>query len=224
MGEVNWSELRERMRKFDYPVNHSFDPETLKPNTDVARSRVNEIVAFSEEIINEYRDSDPLLDVGCNKGLFSFLARNNYRSIVGIDINPDMIRLANDIRDAQGIKNIFFNVSSFENFLNTEQFIVVHFGQCSHYLFRDAFRRGENPLSFLEKAKRLAKKYIAIDGAFDGDSSVEFDAVTDKWPADVKKLATIEGYAGQLRPEFRLIRYNWSGGSSTRYMAIFERI
>lgn len=221
MDKPDWNKLRQRMKKHHYPQHREFDPETLLPangSTDMYAFRLS-----CGNLLNTYLDS--LLDVGSNKGFFSFTARKAYKKILGIDPIKEAVQIANDIRDAHNERgHINFLCVRFEHLDTVEQFDVVHFGQVCHYLFRDGFRRMENPLWFLVKAKKLAKKYIAIDGAFDGDPSVEYDAKKDGWPPIVKRMATIEGYAGQLRPEFRLIRYGWSGDGASRYMAIFERI
>jgi SAM-dependent methyltransferase len=218
---VNWDELRKEMNRLDYPENQYFDPEII-PNQYLTNNndRMRTIYAILFNIVFKY----DVLDVGCNRGLFSFAFHHIFNRIVAIDPLSEYIALANKIKDAHGIKNINFVVSSFEKWLGTSTYDMVHFGQCNQYLFRDGFRRKEDPLWFLTKAKKLANKYIAIDGGYDGDPSVEFDAKQDKWPPNVKRMATIEFYAFRLRPEFKLIKYGWSGDGATRYMAIFERI
>lgn len=217
---IGWNLIKKRMAEHDYPAHRSFDPKTFRP----AKGSLN-TAAFKGSCLEVMKyHFVSLLDIGCNKGFFSFVCRKNFDRIVGIDPMKEMIGIASDIRDAHKLEHIFFMDSRFENYDKPDTYDVVHFGQCCHYLFRDGFRRNENPLWFLIKAKALATKYIVIDGAFDGDPSVEYDASKDNWPPIVKRMATIEGYAGQLRPEFRLIRYGWSGDGATRYMAIFERI
>ena len=219
--KVDWEDLRRRMRQYDYPENHSFDPEKLEP-TGKSYNRFYVISDRFEELSK--RNYGSLLDIGCNRGLFSFFFKDNYHRIIAIDPMPEMINLARDIKKAHGINHIQFLCCRFERYDSSETFDVVHFGQCSHYLFRDGFRSGGDPLWFLGKVKGMTNKYIAIDSGFDGDPSVEYDFKHDKWPPLVKQMATIEGYAQRLRPEFRLIRYNHSGDGATRYMAIFERI
>lgn len=218
---VNWDEIRKEMNENEYPPNQLFDPETVD-ELPFCNNRMETIYKMVPELHNGALGS--LLDVGSNRGLFSFSFRDYFKEIIGIDPINKMVEIAQKIRTATGLGHIEFFCVRFESFNVDAQFDVVHFGQVSHYLFRDAYRRGADPLSFLGKAKTLSKKYIAIDGAFEGDPSVEFDAKQDKWPTEVKKMATIEGYATALRPEFKLIKYGWSGDGATRYMAIFERI
>ena len=226
MGNVDWNEIRKRMKAYDYPENHSFDPDTLQ-STGRSVSRVKALT----EILTGVGLSGRLLDVGCNRGWFTFTfgcflfaSESWFSHIVGIDPIGECIGIAEDIRSAHDFPTVEFKHVRFEQYDGTEPFNTVHFGQCAHYLFRDCVRRGEHPLKFLDKAKDLALRHILIDGAFDGDPSVEYDAKADRWAPEIKKLATIEGYATALRPEFKLIKYARSGDASTRYMAVFERI
>ena len=226
--ETNWNELREEMKRLDYPENHSFDPETLTPEG----KSIQRAHAVLDILKKETKVKGTILDIGCNKGWFAFAfgwfyvaLEGRFSHIVGIDVNREFTTLAQRIVEAHKLfDKMCFCATRFEDFFSDKPFDILHFGQCNQYLFRDGVRRKENPLWFLVKAKTLAKNHILIDGAFDGDPSVEYDAKQDGWPPIVKRMATIEGYASQLRPEFRLIRYQWSGDGATRYMAIFERV
>lgn len=218
---MNWNELRKEMEENSYPVNQSFDPENVD-DLPYSNKRMLHISSIFSDLLCP-KGFDSLLDVGCNKGLFSFAFSDAFKEIVGIDPIKKMIEIAQKIRNKYGLQHIEFLEIPFEKFPLRYQFDVVHFGQCAHYLFRDAVRNNLYPLTFLNSAKTLAKKYILLDGAFEGDPSVEFDAKTDKWSKEIKDMATIEGYAKALRPEFRLIKYGWSGDGATRFLAVFER-
>ncbi len=219
---MNWNELKKEMDENPYPPNQSFNPQVINdlPNENKRMRIVSEI--FPDLLCAKKFQS--LLDVGCNKGLFTFSFHNTFKEILGIDPIGRMIEIARKIRNEYGLTHIDFLDIPFEKFSLKVKFDVVHFGQCAHYLFRDAVRNKIHPLTFLQKAKELSKKYILIDGAFEGDPSVEFDATTDSWSVTTKAMATIEGYATALRPEFRLIKYGWSGDGSTRFLAVFERV
>ncbi len=219
---MNWNELKKEMDDNPYPPNQSFDPVCID-NLPYSNKRMLMISKIFPDLLCPGR-FESLLDVGCNKGLFSFAFSDTFKKIIGIDPIDKMIDIAYEIRNVHNLSHISFFKERFENFNMTIQFDIVHFGQCTHYLFRDAVRSNMHPLSFLLKAKTLSKKYIFIDGAFDGDPSVEFDAKTDKWSKVIKEMATIEGYAKTLRPEFRLINYGWSGDGATRFLAVFQKI
>lgn len=219
---MNWNKLRKEMEDNSYPPNQSFDPETID-NLPCENKRMETISRIFPDLLcpNKFKS---LLDVGCNKGLFSFSFNDTFKEIIGIDPIKKMIDIAQKIRTAHKLDNIDFLNIPFEKFPLSHQFDIVHFGQCAHYLFRDAVRSNMYPLTFLLTAKLLAKVYILIDGGFEGDPSVEYDAKTDKWSKVIKEMATIEGYAKTLRPEFRLIKYGWSGDGATRFLAVFQKI
>lgn len=219
---MNWNKIQKEMDDNSYPPNQSFDPETID-NLPYENIRMETISRLFPDLLCPQR-FESLLDVGCNKGLFSFSFNDTFKEIVGIDPMIKMINVAQKIRTAHGLGHIEFLNISFEKFSLRSMFDVVHFGQCTHYLFRDAVRNKIFPLSFLHNAKVITKKFILIDGAFEGDPSVEYDAKTDKWPKEIKDMATIEGYAKALRPEFRLIKYGWSGDGATRFLAVFKKI
>lgn len=228
--EVNWSELLERMKKLDYPPNSTFNPQTLE-SQGKALSRAHKLLDMLGDV---GFNKNSLLDIGSNRGWFAFTfgwfyikAKCWFSEIIGIEPRKEYVNLAQNIRNAHGLLNVEFFCTDFESFHASSMFDVIHFGQCCHYMFRDGVRRKEDPLWFLTKAKLMAGKHIIIDGAFDGDQSVEYDAVTDKWPQHVKRMATIEFYAYRLRPEFRLIRYGTSGDPAPelkRFIAVFERV
>lgn len=218
---MNFDKIKKEMEQNSYPPNQAFNPEDID-NLLVTNKRMYTIHGiFPELTLNVY---DTLLDVGCNKGLFSFTFKDSFKDIIGIDPIKKMVDIARDIRDTYNLEHLSFCNLSFELFNDTIEYDIVHFGQCAHYLFRDCVRNKTHPLSFLIKAKKYAKKYILIDGAFEGDPSVEFDAKNDNWSETIKAMATIEGYATMLRPEFRLIKYGWSGDGATRFLAVFERV
>lgn len=219
---MNWDNIIKEMGENPYPPNQSFDPRNIH-NLAYENKRMQEISRLFPDLLCPQKFKS-LLDVGCNKGLFSFSFNDTFNMIVGIDPIDKMINIAQKIRNGHGLSHIEFLNSSFEKFSLSDMFDIVHFGQCTHYLFRDAVRNNVFPLSFLHDASVIAKKFILIDGAFERDPSVEYDAITDNWSKETKDLATIEGYAKALRPEFRLIKYGWSGDGATRYLAVFQKI
>jgi SAM-dependent methyltransferase len=219
---MNWENLLKEMEKNSYPPNQSFDPRDIY-NLPYANKRMETISGIFPDLLYPHKFKS-LLDVGCNKGLFSFAFSETFKKILGIDPMAKMINIAQKIRDNHRLSHIEFMNIPFEKFPIRDMFDVIHFGQCTHYLFRDAVRKKVEPLFFLQKAKKIAKKYILIDGAFDGDPSVEFDAKEDKWSKEIKEMATIEGYAKALRSQFRLIKYGWSGDGATRFLAVFQKI
>jgi SAM-dependent methyltransferase len=74
-----------------------------------------------------------VLDCGVGGGWTSrFLARAGYR-VVGIDIAPKMIELAEEDRLADGLQNLSFQVAEYETLAFKEQFDAVLFFDCLHH-------------------------------------------------------------------------------------------
>jgi SAM-dependent methyltransferase len=74
-----------------------------------------------------------ILDLGCGTGWTSlFFARAGYE-VVGADIAPDMIRLANEERDRQGVPNVSFVVSDYEALTFSNEFDAVVFFHSLHH-------------------------------------------------------------------------------------------
>ena len=57
-----------------------------------------------------------VLDIGCNSGFFSLVVSRFVKQIDGLDINPYLIKIANDVKDYLKIKNSNFYNSSFEEY------------------------------------------------------------------------------------------------------------
>jgi SAM-dependent methyltransferase len=74
-----------------------------------------------------------VLDCGVGGGWTSrFLARAGYR-VVGIDISPKMIELAEEDRIAEGLQNLSFQVAEYETLAFKEQFDAVLFFDALHH-------------------------------------------------------------------------------------------
>lgn len=220
--EMSFEDLQKELDSniLEYPPNHKFDVKTLLPMGSTV-SRIKALENFAPELIN---GGESLLDVGCNKGFMSFYLRNRYKYIEAIEPNINFIQFANKLTHKHRIKNINFLPYRFEDFIADKMFDVVYFGQCTHYLFRDAVRKGKHPLSFLHKVKKIAKKIIAIDGAFTiEDPSIKFDSKHDNWTEDIKNCVDIQAYCLNLWPEFQLTSFNWSGDGATRKIAIWKK-
>jgi SAM-dependent methyltransferase len=79
-----------------------------------------------------------LLDLGCGTGWTStFFARSGYH-VVGVDICPDMIRLAEDMRLHAGLENLRFLVSDYEELRFREEFDAAVFFDSLHHAVDEA--------------------------------------------------------------------------------------
>ena len=79
-----------------------------------------------------------LLDLGCGTGwTSSFFARRGY-DVVGVDIAPDMIGVANRFRDQAGLSNLSFLESDYEHLDFREAFDIAVFFDALHHAVDEA--------------------------------------------------------------------------------------
>lgn len=138
-----------------------------------------------------------VLDLGCGGGWTSvFLARHGY-SVVGQDIAPDMIAVAERNRDAAGPLDLSFVVSDYESLEFRDAFDAA--------LFYDALHHAEDPAAALASAYRALKPGGVLltiepgDGHAAAEASlhaVETFGVTerDMPPSEIARLARAVGF------------------------------
>ena len=140
-----------------------------------------------------------LLDLGCGSGWTSLLfARHGYE-VVGQDIAPAMIELAEASRVEAGLKNVRFVVSDYESLAFADEF------DCA--LFYDALHHAEDPAAALSSAARALKPggvLVTIEPGT-GHAAAEHsrNAVTeygvterDMPPREIVRLARRAGFSG----------------------------
>ena len=81
---------------------------------------------FEEYEILEYLSKDKsVLDIGSNCGFFSIYVSKFVERIFGVEINPYLVAISDDVTDFLNIKNASFINSSFEDFRFDEKFDIV---------------------------------------------------------------------------------------------------
>jgi SAM-dependent methyltransferase len=150
-----------------------------------------------------------VLDLGCGGGWTSrFLARRGY-AVVGQDIAPDMIAVAEANRVAAGPLDLAFVVSDYESLGFRDEFDVA--------LFYDALHHAEDPAAALASAYRALKpggRLVTIepgDGHAAAEGSlhaVEAFGVTerDMPPRDIVRLGRKAGFrASRVYPTPKML-------------------
>ena len=81
---------------------------------------------FEEYEILEYLSKDKtVLDIGSNVGFFSIYVSKFVERIFGVEINPYLVAIGNDVKDFLNIKNTNFINSSFEECHFDEKFDII---------------------------------------------------------------------------------------------------
>lgn len=79
----------------------------------------------SYNIVRYFTNEKTALDVGCNCGFFTIVVSRYVKHIDGLDINPYLIDIGNDVKDFLGIKNVSFYNSSFEDYLIDKKYDII---------------------------------------------------------------------------------------------------
>jgi len=96
--------------------------------------------------------ADVVLDVGCGTGQLALPLASRVRSVVGVDPEPDMLRLARDAAEAQGIRNATWmlgadsDVPALGALLGARSLALTVIGQALHWMRHDELFRAVAPL------------------------------------------------------------------------------
>lgn len=92
-----------------------------------------------------------VLDIGCNTGFFSLYVSKFVQNIIGVEINPYLIDIANDTKDYLQISSAIFYKSSFEDFVSNEKFDIIF------SLANDETIDGNTKFTFKEYVEKITK-------------------------------------------------------------------
>ena len=113
---------------------------------------------FEEYNIEKYLSKDKaILDIGSNCGFFSIFISRFVKNVVGVEINPYLVSIANDTQNYLNITNAAFLSSSFEEFQTNKKFDII----CS--FANDSTIDDNTKFSFKEYIKKI-KSLLTSDG------------------------------------------------------------
>ena len=138
-----------------------FSDSSWYVNSKLKARGIHDVVAneFESKIRNK-----TILDIGCGYGRFSFIVSPIAKKVIGLDMMPDAVKVANDIKKSiSTAKNIDFICETVENFNYSEKFDFIFLsGTLEHII---------NPDQVLTKISSLIKK----NGTFVTDSPSEYN-------------------------------------------------
>ena len=137
---------------------------------------------FEEYEILEYLSKDKsVLDIGSNCGFFSIYVSKFVDRIFGVEINPYLIAISNDVKNYLNIKNANFVNSSFEEFKFDKKFdMIFSFANDSTIDGNTKFNFSE----YIEKIKNLLKE----DGLLIFESQAIDSVVTEQLDEKINYL------------------------------------
>ena len=137
---------------------------------------------FEEYEILEYLSKDKsVLDIGSNCGFFSIYVSKFVDKIFGVEINPYLIAISNDVKNYLNIKNANFVNSSFEEFKFDKKFdMIFSFANDSTIDVNTKFNFSE----YIGKIKNLLKE----DGLLIFESQAIDSVVTEQLDEKINYL------------------------------------
>jgi len=121
-----WSHIDEEKKSwssFVYAQEKGFYQGFDEINIDGCRPTEKRLERYK---INEYFSSNKkALDIGCNCGFFTLHVSKFLKSIDGVELNPFLIKIADDTKKFLNNENSNFHNSSFEDFQTEKTFDII---------------------------------------------------------------------------------------------------
>ena len=114
----------EKWEHFIYSKQDGFYQGLDKINIKGSRS--------TEKRFNEYNigslfsKNKNVLDIGSNCGFVSLYTSEFVKSVIGVEINPFLVKISNDTKAFLGTQNVKFICSTFEEYETKEKFDIVY--------------------------------------------------------------------------------------------------
>ena len=114
----------EKWEHFIYSKQDGFYQGLDKINIKGSRS--------TEKRFNEYNigslfsKNKNVLDIGSNCGFVSLYTSEFVKSVIGVEINPFLVKISNDTKEFLNIQNVKFVCSTFEEYNTEEKFDIVY--------------------------------------------------------------------------------------------------
>jgi len=114
--DKNWT-------SFIFSKNKKYYQSFLALNIDGERSTENRIKQYK---LNSYLSHEKTaLDIGCNSGFFSLIISDNLKKIDGVEINPFLIDMGNEVKQFINNTNCSFFVTSFEKYFSDKKYDLI---------------------------------------------------------------------------------------------------
>jgi len=107
------------------------------------------IMKYHEFFLENIKESDNVLDIGCGNGFISYKISKKAKEIVGIDINPENIKIALKEYKANNIKYILGDITEYK-FENKFDVIIMS----------NVLEHIKNRIDFLISLKDKADKFL----------------------------------------------------------------
>ncbi len=114
--DKNWT-------SFIFSKNKKFYQSFMELNIDGERSTETRIKQYK---LNSYFSNEKnALDIGCNSGFFSLMISDDLKNIDGVEINPFLIDMGNEVNQFIKNTNCSFFVTSFEKYSSDKKYDLI---------------------------------------------------------------------------------------------------
>ena len=114
--DKNWT-------SFIFSKNKKFYQSFMELNIDGERSTENRIKQYK---LNSYFSNEKnALDIGCNSGFFSLMISDDLKNIDGVEINPFLIDMGNEVKQFIKNTNCSCFVTSFEKYSSDKKYDLI---------------------------------------------------------------------------------------------------
>ena len=114
----------EKWEHFIYSKQDGFYQGLDKINIKGSRSTEKRFNEYN--IGNLFSKNENVLDIGSNCGFVSLYTSEFVKSVIGVEINPFLVKISNDSKAFLGIQNVKFICSTFEEYRTEEKFDMVY--------------------------------------------------------------------------------------------------
>ncbi len=120
---VHIDEQNKNWKSFIYAQDKGFYQGLEELNIDGWRPSENRLRKY--DLIKYLTNKKTALDIGCNCGFFTIVVSRHVKHIEGLDINPYLIKIGDDVKDFLKITNISFNNFTFEDYDIDKKFDII---------------------------------------------------------------------------------------------------
>lgn len=161
-------------------------------NSQSMVKRLKAIISFLNQMLGRSWSDSTCLEIGCRQGYYSFqLARQGFRTVVGIDANQQTIEDADLIRQLHALPNLQYRQMDWTQAwtLPDRPFDVV--------LMLGFPPMTENPIGALRRARLLTRQMLIVETMVKDDSSAAAGEVENEHRLGSFQLVERPGVNGQ---------------------------
>jgi cyclopropane fatty-acyl-phospholipid synthase-like methyltransferase len=211
------------MDRFNNIVNHLFDKEKIDGGINWAnyqtfsplnhnKGRNTDLRIEKYKLYNYLKDTDEVLDIGCNTGFIDLTIADKVKNVLGIEYEQKLVNIANQVKDYMEIKNVEFQQADFNKFETDKKFDFIFSFAVHHWIGMDLDLYGEKIYNLLKQNGRVIFETQNInDLNFDTDYEIKIERF-------VKNRFKI------IRGDFLYQKEATGGANLDRYFCILEKI